>query len=86
MTSFQARWITSLIVTAIAGCGVPDDNSYTLYRSSVSDSTMRLHLATFDASEGDKYNQENCDRARQLFQAQKGIRTRLWCEKGRYQK
>jgi hypothetical protein len=47
---------------------------------------MRLRIATFDASEKEQYNRENCDIARKLFQNQPDIKTRFWCEKGRYKK
>jgi hypothetical protein len=47
---------------------------------------VRIHVATFDAAEGEGYNRENCDTASQLFQAQPGIKVRYWCEKGRYRK
>jgi hypothetical protein len=57
---------------------------YTLYRNSVTDTLARYHVASFDASDGDRYNQENCEVARQLFQAQPGVSTRFWCEKGRF--
>ncbi len=86
MNSLGARFAQLMIATAIAGCRVADGDSYTLYRSSVADSTMRIHVATFDATEGEKYNQENCEQARELFQAQPLVRTRFWCEKGRYRK
>jgi len=60
--------------------------SYTLYRNSVSDETMRLHVATFDAKDGEKYNQGNCDIAKDLFQKQDGVKVKFWCEKGRFKK
>lgn len=57
----------------------------TLYRSSALDSTMRLHVATFDAvDQGPGYNSENCQLAAQLFQDQPGVTVRFWCEPGRY--
>jgi hypothetical protein len=65
---------------------------YTLYRSSVSDlnaaghSGMRIHIATFDSTDGGTYNQENCDVARKLFQQQPGVAVNYWCEKGRYKR
>jgi hypothetical protein len=70
----------------LAGCSLdkPDDgNSYTLYRGSTA-GPMRIHVASFDASDGDDYNRDNCDIARRLFQAQSGVTVRYWCEKGRY--
>jgi hypothetical protein len=72
-----------------------DGRSYTLYRSSAvlpgmsfddadKANAMRIHVATFDALEGEAYNQENCRLAEDLFNSQPGISTRFWCEKGRY--
>ena len=76
------------IAVAMSGCGLSgatsDDRTYTLYRNSVTHVNMRIHVATFDANEKEKYNRENCDVARQLFQAQPGVKTKFWCEKGRY--
>ncbi len=62
------------------------NESYTLYRNSVVDKTMRLHVATFDAKDGEKYNQENCEIARELFQKQDGVKVKFWCEKGVFRK
>lgn len=59
-------------------------STYTLYRSSVSFPNARLHIATFDSSDGDEYNRENCQLAMDLFQNQPGVKVRYWCEKGRY--
>jgi hypothetical protein len=73
-----------LIGLLLIGCSQTE--SYTLYRNSVSDETMRLHVATFDAKDGEKYNQENCEIARELFQKQDGVITKFWCEKGKFEK
>lgn len=67
---------------SIAGCG--DGNPYTLYRASPLDANMRLHIATFDAADGENYNSENCRIASELFGKQPGVTVRYWCEKGRY--
>lgn len=71
----------------LSGCGT--DRVYTLYRNSVLDQRMRIHIATFDAAEKsgidtENYNQENCEIARGLFQNQSGVKVRYWCELGRY--
>jgi hypothetical protein len=60
--------------------------TYTLYRSSVLDAAMRLHVASFDSADGEAYNRENCEVARSLFQQQPGATVKYWCEKGRFQK
>jgi hypothetical protein len=47
---------------------------------------MRIHVATFDAADGDKYNRENCNLARDLFAQQPGVTVKYWCETGRFRR
>lgn len=47
---------------------------------------MRLHVATFDATDGKDYNRENCQAAANLFVRQPGVTVRYWCENGRYRR
>jgi hypothetical protein len=63
-----------------------DAGTHTLYRSSVVLPSARIHIATFDAADGDAHNRENCELARDLFQAQPGVLTRFWCEPGGFKK
>ncbi len=74
----------SLVVPVAADPG----SSYTLYRNSArpNGATARLHVATFDADDGEDYNRGNCEVARGLFQQQPGVTVRFWCERGRYRK
>ena len=74
--------VTIIFLTACS----PDEQSYTLYRNSVTDSNLRLHVAAFDATESEEYNRGNCEQAQLLFQSQPRIKTRFWCEKGRFKK
>lgn len=67
---------------ALTGCRRGGENAYTLYRNSVADEGMRVHVATFDVEGTAEYNQKNCERARTLFQQQPDAQTRFWCEKG----
>ena len=67
---------------ALLGCG--DAITYTLYRNSVPIPDARLHVATFDSADGAEYNNENCLLARDLFQQQPGVKTRFWCENGKF--
>jgi hypothetical protein len=67
------------------------ESAFTLYRNSLLGNpslnrSSRIHIATFDADDGRDYNQGNCETARQLFQSQDGVKTRFWCEMGRYRK
>jgi hypothetical protein len=65
---------------------ISDRSVFTLYRSSTTDEKMRIHVATFDASEKEEYNRENCGQSQLLFQNQPGVKTKFWCEKGRFKK
>jgi hypothetical protein len=47
---------------------------------------MRIHVASFDSSDGENYNQGNCKIAQELFQKQDGVKTKFWCEKGTFKK
>ena len=76
--------IILLVIVFLMSCS--QSESYTLYRNSVSDETMRLHVATFNAKDGEKYNQGNCEIAQELFQKQDGVKTKFWCEKGVFKK
>lgn len=78
---------TVALVSVLAGCAPKADDSviYTLYRSSAA-ADMRIHVATFDATETEGYNRENCQIAAALFKAQPGVVVQYWCEKGRYRK
>ncbi|MGT2481777.1 hypothetical protein ACU4GR_29685 [Methylobacterium oryzae CBMB20] len=69
---------------ALSACQAQDASSYTLYRNSTLSDGARIHVATFDAADGEAYNRENCDAAASLFGGQPGTRTRFWCEKGRF--
>ena len=75
-----------LIAVACLLISCREEVAYTLYRNSVIDEKMRIHVATFDVADGNDYNNENCALAQKLFQNQPGIRTRFWCEKGRFKK
>lgn len=59
-------------------------STYTLYRNSVMDRGLRIHVATFDTKDGEAYNRENCQIAMDLFQKQPGVTVRYWCEKGKF--
>lgn len=78
-----------VLLSALAtGCnsGVGNDTVWTLYRDSIAGESNRVHVASFDAAENDTYNRSNCEQAQTLFQNRKEVRTRFWCEKGRFKK
>jgi hypothetical protein len=82
------RWLLAGVLTPAVSGALPatagEDDVYTLYRNSVLDPAMRIHVATFDTGDGREYNDENCNLAADLFQHQDGLKTRFWCELGRY--
>jgi len=66
------------------------DGVWTLYKSGVIDTSVAVHVATFDAFvrgdavEDATQNQENCEFARSAFQAKFQLhKTNFWCERGR---
>lgn len=79
--------VTLLSLTSCGQRAASEDITYTLYRNSPTDESMRIHIATFDATETAKYNFENCDTARDLWVgsiASAKSSVRYWCEKGRF--
>ena len=78
------RKFLTIILLIFGTTAVANETAVTLYRNSVLDENMRLHIATFDTNNGGAYNWENCQLAAKLFQAQPGVTTRFWCEKGKF--
>jgi hypothetical protein len=74
-----------LVVLLLTACG---ENTYTLYRNSATSGgeSWRMHVATFDAKDGEAYNMGNCQIAEELFQKQPGVTVKYWCEKGKFKK
>lgn len=78
-----------LLPLALAGCAGSTGPHATLYRSSQL-SSERVHWASFDADEADRYNRENCELAARLLnrnlEALNGGRAPMhfWCEDGGY--
>lgn len=73
-----------ICIGSLQGCTGSDP--YTLYRGSPVMDAARVHVATFDASDGAAYNMENCQLAAKLFQQQPGVAVNFWCEKGTFKK
>ena len=74
------------VITLSVLCISCSDGVYTLYRNSVFNQYARYHVATFDSTDGDKYNKENCELSSELFQKQEGVVTKFWCEKGKFRR
>ena len=76
-----------IILLLILGTKVSaNDMATTLYRTSLIIENARMHLATFNADQGEEYNWGNCLIAAKLFQSQPDVKTYFWCEKGEYVK
>ena len=90
MRTMQGRPFIVFFLGVVTGWAIhsftDDSTVYTLYRNSPLESTARIHIATFNASEADSYNNENCAQAQTLFQQQPGVTNRFWCEKGPYRR
>jgi hypothetical protein len=86
MFKFSVYAIAPILLSVCSVSGTSVEPIFTLYRNSVTDENMRIHVATFDASEKEEYNRNNCEQAQLLFQNQSGVKTKFWCEKGRFKK
>ena len=92
MTRLRAATLFAATICLASCSPFPANESvFPLYRNSmldnpILDKSSRIHIATFDTDDGRDYNQGNCEIARQLFQSQDGVKTRFWCEMGRYKK
>jgi hypothetical protein len=76
--------IALVLFLLLSGCNKPSD-TYTLYRNSPLDFSMRIHMATFDAEDNVKnYNQENCEIVKEAMIDRPNITIRYWCEKGKF--
>ncbi|MFK7839542.1 MAG: hypothetical protein AB8B83_04360 [Bdellovibrionales bacterium] len=91
MSDYRKMKVFSFFVCLflLVGClEISNDGIYTLYRNSPLDNSMRIHIATFDSKEGGRtipeYNQENCLLAASLFNDQRAVSSRFWCEKGKF--
>ena len=80
-------FVTIIILASVPsfahrGDHISNEDVYTLYRSSALDATMRIHMATFDSSEGADYNKENCSLVRDLILTVPSVKVAYWCERG----
>lgn len=75
-----------VLAAGLGACGPqPDDRAvYTLYRSPVVGS-HHIHVATFDARDGEAYNKQNCAIVAGLMQGQAGVSVQYYCHAGRAQ-
>ena len=82
------RWSVPAIAVALlltsAALAQPADERavWTLYRENTVDHKTAVHIATFDAAQGERYNREHCLIVRDLLQGPPGGRIRYWCEPG----
>lgn len=96
---YRAGKATAVLITLglLAGCGAKrGDETYTLYRNSPLDHTMRVHWATFDVSDSTSdSNHSQCDMAARLLNAnvqewanreakEYDPTVGFWCERGSY--
>lgn len=89
------RLMGSIIISCATVSGCADDSGakiYTLYRNSSIANDMRIHVATFDANETDRfYNRNNCEMSARLrnanvkaFDPDSDQKAGFWCEPGKF--
>ena len=70
-------WTPMVMLSLIINACDPDEPApnasretiYTLYRSSAVNDSVRIHVASFDTSDGETYNRDNCEVATLLSAA-----------------
>lgn len=96
------RGVLLALVIVSAGCSQVEERrsasaeTFTLYRNSPIDRSLRVHWATFDVEDSDRsYNRNNCEMAARLLNANVGESARVadvepydgvgfWCESGEF--
>jgi|TARA_B110000977_G_scaffold88491_1_gene117598 hypothetical protein len=81
MTFLKKQILLPILLVFATGANANDDFA-ALYRNSVMNENMRLHISTFDTKHGRDYNWENCQLVAKLMQNQPGVLTKFWCEIG----
>ena len=76
--------VTLTLLFSMPAASQAEGDIYTIYRTSPTDASMRLKIATFDSKESETYNRENCLLAASLFATQPGVKAPFFCEKGRF--
>lgn len=85
-TLLSAAFLALTVFATQSKVRAAEGDTYILYRNSLIDASMRIHLASFDTTEGAAYNQENCRLAALLFRSQPGVTVSYWCEPGPYRR
>jgi hypothetical protein len=95
----KLAWTSVAGALVMTGCTVQAPTgaeTFTLYRNSYLDHSMRIHFATFDARESDRnYNRNNCEMAARLLNSnitafakterkERDSGLGFWCEPGGY--
>ena len=78
MTRMMVALVVLAALPASADCDPP--GSFRLYRSSATMPNARIHVATFDTTEGRAFNEENCNIAAREFAGKPGVIVAYWCE------
>lgn len=80
----QIRLVCLLML--LAGCHHHSTGPgvYTLYRNTGGNPEARVHVATFDSVEEEKFNQLNCQLSATALENEPMVVAKFWCEPGRY--
>jgi hypothetical protein len=58
--------VAGLAAITLQACSILNGGAFTLYRNSVLDSSMRIHVATFDAADGQAHPAKKVSRVKAL--------------------
>lgn len=79
------RWILAAALLTVGCSETPKSETFTLYRNSPIDRSLRIHVATFDAVDHEGYNLAVCGSVSDYYNEAPPMDARYWCESGRFQ-
>ena len=77
--------ISTIFLVQTVEAKVSEDSVFTLYRNNHLNPFIRVHIATFDSTNGERFNSFNCQKAMSYFQKaaiERTSKAKIWCEKG----
>lgn len=77
------RRLVPLLCIAAAPVAAQEGDVYSLYRASERDRLAAIHVATFEAEDGQEDNAEICWQVAEMLQARPEVTLRYWCKPGR---
>ncbi len=79
----MTRVLFLLVLMSAPMAQAQEPDVYSLYRASEKDRLAAVHIATFEAADGQEDNAEICWQVAEMLQARPEVTLRYWCKPGR---